>query len=121
MSLVEPAVKAITPGLMTESLLPEVVSYVTSAAWPEVFAATETVPFWVMTLFEVKSMLPPLEKLVIFPFWMMPAAPPAVVLLPMTLRLPPPARTLSLPMETGAIVVVLRLLPMTVTDWPLRP
>ena len=85
------------------------------------FAVTEIAPFWVMTLFEEKNRLPPLERLVIVPFWMMPAAPPAVVLLPVTLRLPPPARTLSLPMETGAMVVVPRLLPMTVTDWPLRP
>ena len=93
----------------------------TSAAWPEVFAATETAPFWVMTLFEAKNMLPPLERLVMLPFWTMPDAPPAVVLLPVTLRLPPPASTLSLPMETGAIVEVPRLLPMTVMDWPLSP
>ena len=48
-------------------------------------------------MFEANRRLPPLDRLEMTPFWTMPAAPPAVVLLPVTLRSPPPARRLSLP------------------------
>ena len=82
-------------------------------------AATEIVPFCVILLFEANKISPPLDKLVMTPFCTMPLPPPATDLLPVTLRSPLPASTLSLPKYTGVVVLDPKLVPKMVMDWPL--
>ena len=66
---VEPAATEILPATRVEVLLPVERSYVTELSAPLVFMARASVPVWLMLLFDLNRMLPPLALSVIVPAW----------------------------------------------------
>ena len=87
----EPAIPPVTasaPAVMVEFLLPLVVSYKMVDAVPLVLAANVSAPVWLMMLFEVKVILPPLAFCVMAPVELIPVLPPAPELFPVMVIFP---------------------------------
>ena len=73
-------------------------------------------PAWLMLLFDLNRMFPPTTLSVIAPAWLMPM-PDWLALLPMTVRSPPPAKSVSAP-RLVAVPVPLAV-PVIVSTLPL--